>query len=173
MATRDLDAVARIDGYLTALVVNSGGDRLLLSLSQLPGGEAQKVALWDANAFVELCSVAGENGAFTFSRAEAFAATRLDLVTLFGSAACGTIQAFSAAGSIGRIALAPDADTLALTGSSGGRLWFYDFATGALLDDVALQDDRPIDRLAFSPDGKLLLALGPGRVSVWEVGLGN
>jgi len=171
-AARDLEVVARIDGYLTDLTVNRGGDHLLLSLSQLPNPKPQKVALWDANAIVELCSVPGENGAFT-SSGEAFVATDLDQVTVFESASCGTIRAFSAAGSIGRIALAPDADTLVLAGSPGGRLWFFDAATGALLGDATLQDDRPVDRLAFSPDGKLLIVLGPGTVSVWEVDLGN
>jgi len=169
---RDLDKVTRIDGYLTNLAVNRSGDLLLLSLSQLPGAEQQKVALWDANAMVELCSVIGENGAFT-SAGESFVATHLDLVTVFEDTVCGTIRTFSAVGSISCIALAPDGQTLVLAGSPGGRLWFYDTASGALLDDVPLQDDRPIDALAFSPDGKYLLVLGPSMVGVWEVASSN
>jgi len=172
VATRDLDKVTRIDGYLGGVAVDRGGNRLLLSLSQLPGAEPQKVALWDPTAMVELCSVAGENGAFTPS-GQTFVATHLDLLTVFEANRCDTTRILSSDGSIGSVAFAPDGHTVVLAGSPSGHLWFYDTVTGALLDDVTLQDDRPIDALAFSPDGKYLLVLAPAMVSVWEVGSRN
>jgi len=168
-----LDRFVELEGYLTDLAMNRAGDRLLLTLSQIPGIETQReVALWDAIAMKEICAVPGETAVFT-PEGEVFAVTQAELVSLFDVVRCDTIRSFSVAGRIDHIAFTPDGHTVGVVGSPAGHAWFYNLATGDLIRDVETGNDLPIDALAFSPDGKYLFLLNPGVISVWEVGTGD
>jgi WD40 repeat protein/serine/threonine protein kinase len=73
-------------------------------------------------------------------------------------------------GSVTCVAVSPDGRTLATTSNERAvRLW--DISTGR--EQTPLLHDGYIDAAAFSPDGKLLVTGGYGRLHLWEVATGE
>src|SRR4051812_14270987 len=67
-------------------------------------------------------------------------------------------------GVAGDAALSPDGKLLAVTERSGVRLW--DLASGRLVRSLEFAKPDVVDRVYFSPDGKVIAAVTPRAVHV-------
>ncbi|ARZ69573.1 serine/threonine protein kinase [Streptomyces albireticuli] len=148
----------------------------------LYSGSFKELLAWDANSGAAKNKLATYQGEFDYVSCLAMSpdgktlavgvGSRIELMTPDTGRVRATLEGHT--GSMHAVAFGPDGKTLASVaadlGKSGIRLW--NTADGRPLDTLRDGGEKNYSGVAFSPDGRTLIANGPG-IQLWDVASGK
>ncbi|HTU18927.1 MAG TPA: sigma-70 family RNA polymerase sigma factor [Gemmataceae bacterium] len=160
-------------GFETIHAVAFSPDGKLLATA----GPKNRISLWDVTSVKELRSWRGHQEEV---RCLAFAPDGKQLVTagmdktvrVWEAASGKEVRCFQAAGSVDGVHYSPDGKTIAVH-RGGGAILLWDAKSGKKLRQVIGYSDGVSFSLAFSPNGKKLLAPQGNTLQVWETATGK
>jgi RNA polymerase sigma factor (sigma-70 family) len=157
-----------LKGWVNALAFSPDG-RFLAGV-----GFEQAICLWDIKTGKVVRRLTGHQGnvhTLVFSHTGLLAASDEDGVRLWDVTHGKALRTFPVKGGGGPLAFSPDGRTLA--GAGGDRVVrLWQTRTGKVRHGL-LTGRTPVEAVAFSPDGKLLLTTGPEHTLLWEAASGK
>jgi WD40 repeat protein len=166
----NIDKLIEVDGAINAFEINSDGSLLVATVGLLPE-IGNRVYLWDLATNTIHCDFPGETAAF--SPVENMVATTEHdgKIAFFDTITCELQDTIEETSYVSNMAFSPDGQILVVEGQPRGKIKFLSVSTHELLFEVGRLDGGSYNSLAFSPDGRFLLAINSSKqlVQVWKL----